>query len=52
MKNERILSYQLSQCLTKADLETVAGAGYTHSRTLQVTHRGAWDSEIDATLDV
>jgi hypothetical protein len=51
MKNQRILSYRLSQCLSKADLECVSATGFTHHWSGQASNQGAWDVTIDVTLD-
>lgn len=53
MNNERILSYKMSQKLTKEDLESVSAAGMTSTTTAHGSYspQTGWDSSVDITVD-
>ena len=53
MKNERILSYQLSKKISKDELQGVSAAGQTNMWTANGTYQnGAWDGCIDVNIDM
>lgn len=53
MKNERIMSYQMSQKITKEEMESVSAAGTTNSWSAQGTYRNnQWDGCVDVTIDM
>ncbi len=53
MKNERIISYQLTTKMTKDDLANVSAAGITSSVTYQSTmSTNSMDNEFDYIPDV
>ena len=53
MKNERILSYQLSKKISKDELQGVSAAGQTNMCTANGTYQnGAWDGCIDVNIDM
>lgn len=53
MKNERILSYTMSQKLSEEDLKSISAAGTTASGTANGTynHNTGYDTSIDMTVD-
>lgn len=52
MKNERILSYKVSQKLSVEDLQEVSAAGMTSFLTANATHGAqGWDPSIDVQVD-
>ena len=54
MKNERILSYKMSQKLTTEEAETIsAAAGMTHYGCAYLTGaNGGADARVDVTIDL
>jgi hypothetical protein len=53
MKNERILSFKMSQRMSKEELQEVSAAGQTNAWTANGTyHGGAWDGCIDVSIDM
>ena len=54
MKNERILSYTMSQKLTEEDLQSISAAGTTSVATANGTYtpQSGWDAGIDVTIDM
>jgi hypothetical protein len=53
MKNERILSYKMSQKLSVAELQSVSAAGLTNYWTSNATYSATgMDGSIDVTIDV
>jgi hypothetical protein len=53
MKNERILSYKLSQKIAEEDLQDISAAGMTRRGTDSPTHapHGGADIEFDMSYD-
>ncbi len=53
MKNERILSFNMSQQLTDDDLEGVSAAGFSSHFTGNGTYQkgSGWDGSIDVSID-
>lgn len=51
MKQERILSFTQARALTKAEIETINGAGMSSTWTAQPTIQGGPDGCIDVTVD-
>jgi hypothetical protein len=54
MKRERILSFQMSEKLSAADIEGVAAAGMTSYATADGTYKSTtgWDTGIDFSIDM
>jgi hypothetical protein len=53
MKKERIMSYQMSQKITKEEMESVSAAGSTNSWTANGTYsNGQFDGCIDVSIDM
>lgn len=53
MKNERILSYTMSQKLSEDDLKSISAAGMTATGTANGTynHNSGFDTSIDVNVD-
>ncbi len=54
MKNERILSYNMSQKIADEDLNNISAAGSTTFMTANGSYSqaGGWDSGVDVTWDL
>ncbi len=53
MKNERIMSFKMSQVIGKDELKDVSAAGQTNAWTANGTyHAGVWDGCVDVSIDM
>lgn len=53
MKDLRTMSFQLSQAISKEELENISAAGQTNSWTANGTYQhGQWDGCVDVSWDM